>query len=74
MTKLQEREAALAEPAWEFARLFPAQGQWDEEDYFAIGMLNKRIQWPPSISIAKPLPCGKPSACLTWPRKSLRRD
>lgn len=36
MTKLQERETALAEPAWEFARLFPAQGQWDEEDYFAI--------------------------------------
>lgn len=36
MTKLQEREAARAEPAWEFARLFPAQGQWDEEDYFAI--------------------------------------
>lgn len=36
MTNLQEREAVLPEPAWEFARLFPAQGQWDEEDYFAI--------------------------------------
>ena len=36
MTELHEREAVLAEPTWEFARLFPAQGQWDEEDYFAI--------------------------------------
>ena len=25
-----------AEPAWEIARLFPAQGCWSEEDYFAL--------------------------------------
>lgn len=36
MIKLREQETAVAEPAWDFARLFPTQGQWDEEDYFAI--------------------------------------
>jgi Uma2 family endonuclease len=25
-----------AEPAWDIAKLFPAQGQWSERDYFAL--------------------------------------
>jgi hypothetical protein len=27
-----DREASEPEPAWDIARLFPAQGDWSEED------------------------------------------
>jgi Uma2 family endonuclease len=30
------QKPAEPEPAWEIARLFPAQGDWSEEDYFAL--------------------------------------
>jgi Uma2 family endonuclease len=30
------RRRAEPEPAWEIARLFPAQGYWSEEDYFVL--------------------------------------
>jgi Uma2 family endonuclease len=33
--KLNRREIE-PEPAWDIARLFPPQGQWSEEDYFAL--------------------------------------
>ena len=31
-----ERVAIEPEPAWDIARLFPAQGQWSEEDYLEL--------------------------------------
>lgn len=36
MKTLQAIKPHSAEPVWDFAQLVPAQGQWDEEDYFAI--------------------------------------
>jgi hypothetical protein len=31
-----DREASEPEPAWDIARLFPAQGEWSEEDYLEL--------------------------------------
>lgn len=41
MVSVHEVGAALMEPVWEFACLFPAQGQWDE-DYFAVNTASIR--------------------------------
>jgi len=44
---------ALKEPVWEVARLFPAQGEWTEEDYFALPdntrleLVAGRLEWLP---------------------------
>jgi Uma2 family endonuclease len=35
-TSLASRNGHAGQPAWEVARLFPAQGQWTEADYFAL--------------------------------------
>ncbi len=32
----QETEFAAGEPVWEIAQLFPAQGQWSEDDYLEL--------------------------------------
>ncbi len=32
----EENAFVTGEPVWEIAQLFPAQGQWDEEDYLAL--------------------------------------
>ena len=34
----------FAEPAWEIARLFPAQGLWSEEDYLAL-QTNRLVEY-----------------------------
>ncbi len=35
----------FGEPAWDVARLFPAQGHWSEGDYFFLGNItNRRIE------------------------------
>ena len=39
---LSKRE--FAEPAWEIARLFPAQGLWSEEDYLAL-QTNRLVEY-----------------------------
>jgi hypothetical protein len=31
------------EPAWDIARLFPPQGRWSEDDYFALDT-NRRVE------------------------------
>lgn len=61
MTELHEREAVLAEPTWEFARLFPAQGQWDEEDY-ALRCLpsRKRLCHQVTVFMVNSAPANRP--------------
>jgi len=45
--------SALGEPVWEVARLFPAQGEWTEEDYFSlpdntrVELVEGRLEWLP---------------------------
>lgn len=33
---LMRRPSARGEPAWDIATLFPAQGEWSEQDYFGL--------------------------------------
>ena len=37
-------KSEFAEPAWEIARLFPAQGLWSEEDYLAL-QTNRLVEY-----------------------------
>lgn len=34
--KHAKHKQAISEPAWDVARLYPLQGDWSEEDYFAL--------------------------------------
>lgn len=36
-------QPAAGDPAWEIARLFPPQGEWDDEDYLALNELTNRF-------------------------------
>jgi Uma2 family endonuclease len=43
------------EPTWEIARLFPAQGQWNEEEYFALDT-NKLVEFSDGFLEFLPMP------------------
>ncbi len=43
------------EPAWEIARLFPAQGCWSEEDYFALDT-NRLVELSDGFVEVLPMP------------------
>src|SRR5262249_17767831 len=43
------------EPAWEIARLFPAQGCWSEGDYFSLPT-NKRVEFADGSIEVLPMP------------------
>ena len=45
----------LGEPAWDIARLFPAQGSWDEWDYFALDT-NRLVEFSDGIVEVLPMP------------------
>ena len=44
-----------AEPAWEVARLFPEQGQWNEEEYLALD-INKLVEFSHGRLEVLPMP------------------
>ena len=44
-----------AEPTWEIARLFPAQGDWSEEEYFALET-NRRVEYSDGFLEFLPMP------------------
>ena len=50
-----DREAAEPEPAWDIARLFPPQGQWSEEDYFALDT-NRLVELSDGFIEVLPMP------------------
>src|SRR3954471_7697047 len=38
MSKVSDKTTStFGEPAWDVARLFPAQGQWSEQEYLGLG-------------------------------------
>jgi Uma2 family endonuclease len=43
------------EPTWQIARLFPAQGQWSEEEYFALDT-NKLVEFSDGFLEFLPMP------------------
>lgn len=44
------------EPAWEIARLFPAQGFWTEPEYFALSRANRLVEYSHGIVEVLPMP------------------
>ena len=50
-----DREASEPEPAWDIARLFPPQGQWSEDDYFALDT-NRRVEFSKGFIEVLPMP------------------
>jgi Uma2 family endonuclease len=50
-----DRETFEPEPAWDIARLFPAQGQWSEEDYFALDT-NRLVEFSDGFIEVLPMP------------------
>jgi Uma2 family endonuclease len=49
------KRGAEPEPAWEIARLFPAQGCWSEEDYFALDT-NRLVEFSDGFVEVLPMP------------------
>ena len=49
------REATEPEPAWDIARLFPPQGEWSEEDYFALDT-NRLVEFSDGFIEVLPMP------------------
>jgi len=55
-TKRKPAGPAFApEPTWEIARLFPAQGDWSEEDYFELDT-NQRVEYSDGHLEILPMP------------------
>jgi Uma2 family endonuclease len=50
-----DRETIEPEPAWDVARLFPPQGQWSEEDYFALDT-NRLVEFSEGFIEVLPMP------------------
>lgn len=49
------REGFEAEPAWDVARLFPAQGAWSEEEYLALSF-NRPVEFSDGHVEVLPMP------------------
>ncbi len=54
-SKRENRKNGAAEPTWEIARFFPAQGDWSEEDYFALET-NRRVEYSDGFLEFLPMP------------------
>jgi len=54
-TPKSRRRPSEPEPTWEIARLFPAQGSWSEEDYFALDT-NQLVEYSDGFLEFLPMP------------------
>lgn len=48
-------DTTFGEPAWDVARLFPAQGEWSEGDYFALNT-NRLVEFSEGFIEVLPMP------------------
>jgi Uma2 family endonuclease len=60
-----------AEPAWDIARLFPAQGFWDEDDYLSLDT-NRLVELTDGIIEVLPMPTPAHQRILLYLCDSLR--
>ena len=65
------REATEPEPAWDIARLFPPQGQWSEEDYFALDT-NRLVEFSDGFIEVLPIPTMAHQLILAFLLESLK--
>ncbi len=56
MSAAHSRPSRLGEPAWEIARMFPEQGAWSEEDYFALSDRNWLVEFADGHVEVLPMP------------------
>ncbi len=54
------------EPAWEIARLFPAQGSWSEEDYFDLSRGNRLVEFSQGHIEVLPMPTTTHQRIVLW--------
>jgi Uma2 family endonuclease len=55
MSTAPREPSTVGEPAWEIARMFPAQGSWSEADYFGLES-NRRIEFDRGVLDFLPMP------------------
>ena len=60
-----------AEPAWDIARLFPFQGQWDEGDYLSLDT-NRLVELTDGFIEVMPMPDMRHQLCLDHLVESLK--
>jgi Uma2 family endonuclease len=68
MTVLEKQKASpdeWVEPAWEIARLFPAQGHWAVEDYLNLNT-NHLVEFSHGIVDVLPMPSDKHQAIVGY--------
>jgi Uma2 family endonuclease len=65
------RESSKPEPAWDVARLFPAQGYWSEADYFSLPT-NRRVELADGSIEVLPMPTTEHQLILLFLLDGLR--
>jgi Uma2 family endonuclease len=53
---LANRNGRAGEPAWEIARFFPSQGDWTEDEYFALDTGNQPVELSDGFLEVLPMP------------------
>jgi Uma2 family endonuclease len=66
-----DREASEPEPAWDIALLFPAQGEWSEEDYLELDT-NRLVEFSDGFVEVLPMPTMVHQLILTFLFDKLR--
>jgi Uma2 family endonuclease len=46
----------MSEPAWDIAKLFPAQGTWTEDEYLELAAKHRRVEFDDGIIEVLPVP------------------
>lgn len=65
VTEAPEREELFGEPAWDIARLFPAQGQWSEDEYFELDS-GQLIEFSQGFIEVLPMPTERHQAIVAY--------
>lgn len=69
-TELKRKAPAKLEPTWEIARLFPAQGDWSEQEYLALDT-NHLVEYSDGFLDFLPTPTGTHQLILQFLFKML---
>ena len=65
VSKPPQRGEPMGEPAWDIARLFPAQGQWSEEEYFTLDS-GRLVEFSHGFVEVLPMPTERHQAIVAY--------
>lgn len=71
-TRTREPDAAEAEPTWGIAELFPRQGTWSEEEYFALPG-NRLVEYSQGVVEVLSMPSYPHQLIVAWLYEVLAR-